>query len=101
MTNNKCLFLGAVLICAIPLIAQTASTKLAAAPPAQQKPQPQDAHGAKQRDGNDIFMANCARCHHAPESFPPSVSGTIVRHMRVRANLSKEDEQALLRFLNP
>ena len=101
MINYKCLFLGTALLCVIPLLSQTATTKPAPNPPAQQKAQPQDAHGAKQRDGNDVFMANCSRCHNAPESFSPSVSGTIVRHMRVRANLSKEDEQALLRFLNP
>jgi cytochrome c5 len=67
----------------------------------QQAAQSHDSSGSKQRDGNEVFAANCSRCHNAPESFSPHVSGTIVRHMRVRASLSKEDEQALLRFLNP
>jgi mono/diheme cytochrome c family protein len=52
-------------------------------------------------EGERIFAQNCSRCHNAPDSFPPHISGTIVRHMRVRANLSQHDEQALLRFLNP
>jgi cytochrome c5 len=52
-------------------------------------------------EGERIFAQNCSRCHNAPDSFPPRISGTIVRHMRVRANLSQHDEQALLRFLNP
>jgi hypothetical protein len=36
-----------------------------------------------------------------PESFSPHISGTIVLHMRVRASLSKKDEEDILRFLNP
>jgi cytochrome c5 len=52
-------------------------------------------------DGQRVFDQNCSRCHNAPQGFSPHISGTIVRHMRVRASLSKEDEQALLRFLNP
>jgi cytochrome c5 len=51
--------------------------------------------------GKRVFQQNCSRCHNAPQSFPPQISGTIVRHMRVRASLSANDERALLRFLNP
>lgn len=51
-------------------------------------------------EGQRIFQQNCSRCHNAPESFPPSIAGTILRHMRVRANLSRHQEQALLEFLN-
>ena len=52
-------------------------------------------------DGEQKFAQNCSRCHKAPESFSPSISGTIVRHMRVRAALSKQDEEEILHFLNP
>lgn len=52
-------------------------------------------------EGQRIFAQNCARCHAAPQGFPPSISGTVVRHMRVRASLSAHDEQELLRFFNP
>lgn len=51
-------------------------------------------------EGQRVFQQNCSRCHNAPESFPPSITGTIVRHMRVRANLSRHQERALLEFLN-
>jgi len=51
--------------------------------------------------GERAFRQNCSRCHNAPEGFSPQISGTIVRHMRVRANLSREDERAILKFLNP
>ena len=52
-------------------------------------------------DGAKKFEENCSRCHNAPEGFSPRISGTIVRHMRVRASLSKKDSEAILRFLNP
>jgi cytochrome c5 len=52
-------------------------------------------------DGQEVFQQNCARCHNAPESFSPSISGTVAHHMRVRANLSEEQYKALLAFLNP
>jgi cytochrome c5 len=52
-------------------------------------------------EGQAIFHQNCSRCHKAPEGFSPRISGTIVRHMRVRASLSEHDERAILHFLNP
>jgi cytochrome c5 len=54
-----------------------------------------------QVEGERVFQQNCSRCHSAPEGFSPSISGTVVRHMRVRASLSQHDEQELLRFFNP
>jgi mono/diheme cytochrome c family protein len=51
--------------------------------------------------GAKKFEENCSRCHNAPEGFSPRISGTIVRHMRVRASLSKKDAEAILKFLNP
>lgn len=74
-------------------------------PPSASQPrvkQYQNPKGASSEDeGERIFAQNCSRCHNAPEGFSPRISGTIVRHMRVRANLSQHDEQALLHFLNP
>jgi len=57
--------------------------------------------GDPKDDGERVFKQNCSRCHAAPEGFSPSISGTIVRHMRVRASLSRHDEEALLHFFNP
>lgn len=56
---------------------------------------------SEQSDGEKKFKQNCSRCHEAPQGFSPSISGTVLRHMRVRASLSKQDEQDVLRFLNP
>ncbi len=70
----------------------------------QQPAKPASAKHASQQhenEGERIFEQNCSRCHNAPEGFSPRISGTIVRHMRVRASLSKHDEEELLRFFNP
>jgi cytochrome c5 len=52
-------------------------------------------------EGERVFAQNCSRCHNPPEGFSPRITGSIVRHMRVRANLSEKDTQAVLRFFNP
>lgn len=52
-------------------------------------------------EGQRVFEQNCSRCHNPPEGFSTRISGTIARHMRVRAGLSQYQEQAILRFLNP
>jgi cytochrome c5 len=67
----------------------------------QQQAKGNAVHNATQRDGQQVFEQNCSRCHNAPQGFSPRISGTVVRHMRVRAGLSAEDEKALLRFFNP
>ena len=67
----------------------------------QQQAKSNVVHNAAQRDGQVVFEQNCSRCHNAPQGFSPRISGTVVRHMRVRAGLSAGDEKALLRFFNP
>lgn len=66
-------------------------------------PQPRRAQTQSQQsaEGGRVFIQNCSRCHNAPEGFSPRISGSIVRHMRVRANLSEKDVEAVLRFFNP
>jgi len=71
------------------------------APPTNKK-QTAAAHNSQPEDeGDRIFQQNCHRCHTAPDGFSSRISGTIIRHMRVRASLSAHEEQELLRFLNP
>ena len=55
----------------------------------------------KQDDGERVFQQHCSRCHTAPDGFSPRISGTVVRHMQVRASLSQHEEQELLHFFNP
>jgi cytochrome c5 len=51
--------------------------------------------------GAQKFQANCSRCHTAPEQISPRIAGTVLRHMRVRASLSAEDERDILHYLAP
>lgn len=67
----------------------------------QQKTDPQKSQGADTDRGQEVFHQNCSRCHNEPEGFSPTISGTVAKHMRVRAGLSDEDYKALLKFLNP
>jgi hypothetical protein len=52
-------------------------------------------------EGEKRFSTNCGRCHHPPEDIPPSAARAVIRHMRVRAMLSADDEKLILEFLAP
>src|ERR1700759_395312 len=69
--------------------------------PAAQQPEKTQAAISDVSEGEKKFKQNCSRCHEAPQSLSPRISGTIVRHMRVRASLSEKDAREILRFLNP
>src|ERR1700723_3045300 len=85
---------------AFPGLSQTG--KPASSGTAKQKPaSPALAEDSRVHDGQKVFEQNCGRCHNAPQGFSPSISGTVSRHMRARANLSQADYEALLHFLNP
>jgi cytochrome c5 len=51
--------------------------------------------------GERAFQANCGRCHNPPEQLSPRITGTVLRHMRVRAVLSPQDERDILKYLAP
>jgi cytochrome c5 len=100
MTRNilKQLALMASMVSTTLVLAQTPpAPKPAGTPKSATK-----ADSTKQPDvGQRKFDANCGRCHSFPEQLSPSLTGTVVRHMRVRASLSAEDEKDILRFLAP
>jgi cytochrome c5 len=83
------------------VLAQTAPAPAKTAAPATAASAASAKQQADQDHAEHVFQANCSRCHNPPDSLNPRVTGTIIRHMRVRANLSAADEQAILRFLNP
>lgn len=49
--------------------------------------------------GEQRFRANCGRCHAAPQKFPPRMMATVLRHMRVRATLTSEDQRLVLFYM--
>ncbi len=73
----------------------TSSTQVA---PAEFAPGDDD---ALRNAGARIWADNCIRCHNirTPASFSDRQWGIIVHHMRVRANLTGEQHEAVLRFL--
>jgi cytochrome c5 len=50
-------------------------------------------------EGEKRFHANCGRCHAAPQKFPPRMMGTVLRHMRVRATITSEDQRLILFYM--
>lgn len=95
--NPKTVFTFLFLAVLVPVLAQTATANPGGKGKQQAGAQASSADIAR---GQQVFEQNCSRCHNPPRSFPPQITGTILRHMRVRASLSAADERALLRFLN-
>lgn len=96
------LYLGAVLAPSLSSVMAHPQAAPEGTAQANKKKKKNDASNSQQQnEGQRIFEQNCSRCHNAPEGFSPNISGTIVRHMRVRASLSKHDEEELLHFFNP
>jgi cytochrome c5 len=63
---------------------------------------PVAAAGKKTGDeGERRFQENCGRCHMPPESLSPREVKAVLQHMRVRANLTAEDEKLILKYLAP
>ena len=89
-----------LLIASFPLLtdAQTGAPNSSSEAKREREPQPAS---AQPNVGERKFAQHCGRCHTPPEGFSAHISGTIVRHMRVRASLSKQDEQDILHFFNP
>jgi len=78
------------------LLAQTADTV------PQKKEAKSGQHSAVHQDpAEHAFQTHCSRCHNAPETLSPNITGTVVRHMRMRADLSAEEERLILSFFNP
>ncbi len=56
---------------------------------------------AAQPTGEEVFNTHCSRCHMPPMAISPRITGTVIMHMRVRARLSRQDEQLLLKYMAP
>jgi cytochrome c5 len=52
-------------------------------------------------EGEKRFELQCGRCHVPPESLSPREARAVVRQMRVRANLTADDERLILKYLAP
>lgn len=50
-------------------------------------------------EGERRYHANCGRCHAAPQKFPPRMMATVLRHMRVRATITADDQKFILFYM--
>jgi cytochrome c5 len=89
---------GALLVSGAAILAQGTNGPVTQSKTGSATKQPAE---ALQNQGEKAFQANCSRCHNAPEQIPPRISGTVIKHMRVRASLSAKDAQAILQYLAP
>jgi mono/diheme cytochrome c family protein len=92
---------GGVLVAIAFAVPNPTTLQAQSAPPKAKQNQTATKPNQSHDEGQRIFAQNCSRCHSAPEGFSPRIAGTVVRHMRVRAQLSEHDEKELLRFFNP
>ncbi len=49
--------------------------------------------------GDQVYKSNCTRCHIALRTYPEKMSRSIVRHMRIKAGLTKPEADAVLAYL--
>jgi cytochrome c5 len=101
MNTLKRISVEFLFLAAMPVLSQTGNTGKAPASSGQQQTKSNAGQLGQTRDGQQVFYQNCSRCHNQPPVFSPRICGTVARHMRVRAGLSKEDAQAVLLFLIP
>lgn len=90
------LFGTLLLACSLEVLAQPQGQPTAAKTPASAVHKK-----SKTNDGEQRFQANCGRCHTPPEAISPREVKAVLQHMRVRAMLSAEDEQLILKYLAP
>jgi hypothetical protein len=56
-------------------------------------------HRMRMISADDAYKQNCTRCHSEVPPVSTRRTKTIVRHMRIRANIPAEEAQAILQYL--
>jgi hypothetical protein len=75
-------------LCSVFMISLLWAGSLAGAPQSDKGP-----------DGEEVYKTNCTRCHNTPPSLNERQTRVVVAHMRVRANLTERDANAVLHYL--
>jgi mono/diheme cytochrome c family protein len=97
--SSRHVVLAALFLASVSALAVTAQQS--GTPEAKPYKDPARKQSATQDEGARLFERRCSNCHTAPDGFSARISGTVARHMRVRASLSQSEERKLLHFLNP
>jgi len=97
------LFLSLAVLAAAPALAGSkpaAKTAAADAASAAASAAPKAAKPvATELTGDAAYKSNCMRCHGEPRKFSERAMKTIMRHMRVRANLTDKETELILEYL--
>jgi cytochrome c5 len=99
--NPQVLFRAALVFMCIGVIgvaARDSSAQRQADKPKASSTQPASTESA---EGERLFQTQCSRCHIPPEDLSPREAKAVLRQMRVRANLTAEDERLILKYLAP
>ncbi len=98
--------LGRVLLVAVLLLFISTSMDLFADPKAKQKTTSESSNAVSSDSyrgltGEELWSNNCLRCHNIR---PPTMYGNaqwdvIVHHMRLRANITGQEQRAIVEFL--
>jgi cytochrome c5 len=99
--NSQVLFRAALLF--VFMAAAGAAARDSSAQRQADKPKPSSAQaaGTESAEGERLFQSQCSRCHVPPEDLSPREAKAVLRQMRVRANLTAEDERLILKYLAP
>ena len=62
-------------------------------------PKPATAKSKKELTPDQMYKANCTRCHSELPTMDARRTATIVRHMRIRANLTEREAHAIFEYL--
>lgn len=90
-----------VSLCLVAIASIAGASQTSDSRPANQKTTAVAQSQAAQPSGDEVFNNHCARCHAPPMTISPRITGTVIMHMRVRARLSRQDEQLLLKYMAP
>lgn len=93
---NKPMFLATAIV--FTAWAAAAGVRIAAAAPPQKTVQPSPKPVARMT-ADQLYKANCTRCHSELPKLQPSAMRTVMMHMRVRASLSKADARDIADYL--
>lgn len=91
-------FLIVLLLISVGVAAQNSTSQLQASEPTPSAAKPA---ATESEQGEKRFQSQCGRCHALPEDLSPREAKAVIRQMRVRANLTAEDERLILKYLAP
>jgi len=68
---------------------------------ASTQPAVADSSPPPRKSGTQLWSDNCSRCHNIrpPEMYSDAQWAMIVQHMRMRANLTGEEQREITKFL--